>query len=217
MKKFFMLLLGLISCLCLLGCDKENGDANLVERGAREFTELGKNQTLVVGRNKYINTTDTTVEEKVLEYVSEQKYVLKRQSSNYSLPSNDYVMYLGAYYYWTVDSVIEEEILGDETTTKTITYSYIEFAEKDENILVKKTVETSKTYSYASAYITKPIKLEFELNGYFDSLSHLEEECPDLLKGINMNSTKKYYVDASSPTIKTFEYSQYTDTYYYFA
>lgn len=205
MKKLLALLLCLLSCFGLVACKGEGGNS---------LVSLGKDETLVVGEKKFVNVTDTTTQHSTLVYISRKEYVLHRSASSVGL--TDFVEYSDKFYYWGIEKEYDEQLLGTETIVSTITYSYLPFGQDYENILVKKTVETAKSFDHKGGEIEIKPDVKFVLNGYFSSIDTLRASCIELYNLLGDYETENYYIDVTAPDETTVSYEQFTDTYYYF-
>ena len=207
MKKSLVLLLCLGFCLVGSACsgDGEN------ERNA--FTALKAEETLRVGGSDIFKNIETTEEHaSYLTYTESIAYSLVR---SYYYNSVNYVEYNGYYYYWSVNEVKQERLLGNKTVKTSVDYSYLVYTE-NQNIAVQtvRTVETS--YDYEGGVIEIDLESEVELNGYFTSIGDMQEKCPELAKGIDLSIKRKYFVDVVTPIRKEYSTKTYTDTFYYF-
>ncbi len=201
MKKFVALILGVLSCFVFFACSSDY-----------TFVALNDNQTLVVGNSKYYNTTEEVTTTDSYTYIVETTFTLRRSSYRY----DDYVEYNGYYYYWDTEDVTATATLGKSTLKNTTKYYYLTYGADKENIRVKKVTETSKSYDYQGGFRTHNRTINYNLNGYFDSISNLEIVCPELLAKIDNVETKKYYVDTTTPNRISTNYYGGSDTYYYF-
>ena len=205
-KRWAALALAALCCGAFAACEKE------AEETGKSFTELKNGQTLVAAGEKYLNIVDEETEKDYLTYVSRVTYTLIKTSYSFE----DAVEYEGAYYYWKTDKIEDEYYLGTSKNKYTTQYSYLEYGQKEENIVIKCKLVEDKTVSYEGGWISLDRNVEIKLNGYFSDISSLKKLCPELLKKIDTSTRAEYYVDITIPTEISIEYKNYPNTYYYF-
>ena len=200
MKKAIAILILLTMSLFIFSCGRIN-----------KFTELENDEVLYVGANRrYMNYEDENTVEKLLTYTTKTKYELLRTYNDYNTNSVKYGEY---YYYWSKTTVSDTVSLGKETTKNTYKYSYLTYGE-NENIVVKTTVTTEKSYDFTGGFIEKDSEIEIDLNGYFSSREDLKEKCVDLYNQLDLNEKKQYFVDTEIPPI-TQSTKEELSTYFY--
>lgn len=208
MKKLIFLKTGMLLSLFLtLGCSKTNDSDNIPA-----LTELTSNQVLVIGTESFRNYEDITSSKSYLTQIIHYNYELLRTSNVYT-SSNKYVFYNNYYYYWNITPTTQDYLLGNKTVSTSYKYSYIIY-EDDVSLLLKTETIKKETFDYTSKWIDLPFNYYLDLNGYFASLNDLEIKCPDLLNLIDVDGTKKYYVDADSPVNVSKTTQKYSNTYY---
>ena len=200
MKKAIAILILLTMSLFIFSCGRIN-----------KFTELENDEVLYVGPSKrYMNHEDENTVENLLTYTTKTKYELFRSYNNYNTGSVKYGDY---YYYWSKTTETDTVSLGKETTKNTYKYSYLTYGE-NENIVVKTTVTTEKSYDFTGGFIEKDSEIEIDLNGYFSSREDLKEKCVDLYNQLDLNEKKQYFVDTEIPSI-TQSTKEELSTYFY--
>jgi hypothetical protein len=204
MKKTISIILFVAMLFCFVSCSAGP---------VKGYTDLKNNETLVVAGNKYFNSESSETKPQYLTYTKQVIYTLNR--SSYA-SSNDAVQYNSYYYYWTKETVTEQEKLGELTIKTKITYDYLTYGEENVNVNVRKAVSKEYDYSYDGGFVEKQFSHKENLRGYFTSLEKLEELCPELLEKIDTSGKAQYYVDVVTPEEVTYETRTYTDTYFYF-
>ena len=200
MKKTVAILILLTMSLFIFSCGRIN-----------KFTELENDEVLYVGANRrYMNYEDENTVEKLLTYTTKTKYELFRTYNTYNTGSVKYGDY---YYYWSKTTETDTVSLGKETTKNTYKYSYLTYGE-NENIVVKTTVTTEKSYDFTGGFIEKDSEIEIDLNGYFSSREDLKEKCVDLYNQLDLNEKKQYFVDTEIPPITQSTKEEHS-TYFY--
>ncbi|MBQ4510933.1 MAG: hypothetical protein II984_09425 [Clostridia bacterium] len=200
MKKAIAILILLTMSLFIFSCGRIN-----------KFTELENDEVLYVGANRrYMNYEDENTVENLLTYTTKTKYELLRTYNDYNTGSVKYGEY---YYYWRKTTETDTVSLGKETTKNTYKYSYLTYGE-NENIVVKTTVTTEKSYDFNGGFIEKDSEIEIDLNGYFSSREDLKEKCVDLYNQLDLNEKKQYFVDTEIPPI-TQSTKEELSTYFY--
>ena len=103
--------------------------------------------------------------------------------------------------------------LGNVTIKNTYKYSYLPYGE-NENVVVKTTVTTEKSYDFVGGFIERDSIIELDLNGYFSDRADLKEKCLDLYNLLDLEEKKQYFVDTEIPPI-TQSTSEEFSTYFY--
>lgn len=175
------------------------------------FTDLKKDEALFVGtEDTFVNLENTKKETVSLSYTVSVKYSLVRSSYEHS----NAIEYEGYYYYWNTAETTDEAILGNKTTTTTLTHSYLPYGQ-DENIVVRSETKTTTSYDYKGGWIEKDFSYELNLNNYFSNFAALKTACPELASKIDVSGKKKYYVDVTTPEKTYVQMETFESTYYY--
>ena len=201
MKKTLILLILTLTVFALASCAKSN-----------EFIALDKDEVLVIGNDQksFMNYEDETEEISTLNYTLSVTYTLQRYSYQ---RYGDEVYYKNYYYRWNTETCQETEMLGTKTVKQSYTYSYLPYGE-DEKIVVKATVSTNTSYDYEGGWVEKPVEVIINLNGYFSDISAIQTNCPELAEIISLESTRKYYIDTTTPD-EISSSKEFYNTYYY--
>lgn len=203
MKKLLLIFIALAMSFSIVACGSH-----------KEFVELGADKVLVIGNTgeRFMNHISENETVSTLTYALSVTHTLHRSSYSYST-NGSYVQHDGYYYYWDTETQYETEELGKKTTKNTFTYSYLPYGD-DENIAVKTTVLTEVSYDYSGGWIEKNVNVSTDLNGYFSSFAILKAACPELAEMIDVSTTRKYYVDVTTPK-SIYNDETYYNTYYY--
>jgi len=201
--------------LCLASCGtQDKGRVN-------EFIPLGNGESLNIGLNEsYTNWTDEETVEVYMDYVAYVTYSLNRvywPSYNGPVPDNYFLASTGSsyYFYWSVETVEETQLLGNKTAKTEYTYSYLPYNE-DNSIVVRTNAVTTYSYDYQGGFIEKEIEYIIDLNGYFISFDEVKESYPELANAAYTgNTSDKYYVKIDNSKDVYTDTNNFTNTYYY--
>ena len=208
MKKFLLICLALSMVLCLGACTSSATSSK------NKFVALEDDEILVVGSasKPFMNYENEQETIRTLSYTVSVTYTLQRSYHDYGY-QNDAVLYNNYYYYWSVDTQSATQELGTETVKKVYQYFYLPYGES-ENVVVKSVVRTQVSYDYDGGWVEKDVKVNTDLGGYFATFESLKAQCPELAEKIDVNTTRKYYVDTTTPDhVSTDE--KFYDSYYY--
>lgn len=221
-KKIFNFILAIcliLPCsLLFISCGKNdnNSNNNSTQNNTinyTKFTTLEQNQTLNIGTTlSFKNNQSSKTENYYLEYLNKVTFVLCRSSYQIGTES---VLYDGYYYYWDYETEFDNELVGTQTTTVTTTYSYLIYGE-NEHITVKSTTETAVTNDFNTKMISKAFTTEYQLFGYFASITELATACPELVKQLPTTTTIKHLIPTPETTYSYTE-DTYRNTYFYFS
>lgn len=205
MKKIIILLLCVCSVFAFVGCGESSTEMKTLAR-------LENNQTLCVDGKKMMNYTDKNITTEYLVYEKRASYTLMR-----SMNSNTNSIKVGDYYYYWVSNIVNEELeLGTKTTDITCEVYYLPYGNDAENIAVRHKITQNVTYGYEGGFKDMARIVDIDLNSYFESFDALKQQSKDLAALIDAETSKKYYVDVTTPTQVHYEEESYTNTYYYF-
>ncbi len=217
MKKLFA-----VTALLLLTCMLFSCGANFKNRDdnspvGNKMTQLKDNEALYVESVAipFVNTVNEVEAITTLTYTESIVYTLNRAYSSYSVPTQDHVEYDGYYYYWTADYNSVEETVGTKTTTTTTIYSYLPF-DQNKSIAVKADVHITTKFDYEGGWITKPIDVTYNFNGYFTDLGSIKEASLELYNLVDHATEKRYYIDTTSGIETKASFTNSYDGYYYF-
>lgn len=181
----------------------------------RNYVDLNKGEVLIVKNNdiRYTNTTVSITSDVVITYDVKREYTLNRSSSDRYSNS---VLYNGYYYYWTKEITTDKMIVGQSTTTVDKIYSYLPIGEDNLGLSVKTQTTTTTNYSFDSQWVSTPnVEISTDIIPYFNSLSDIKEECPDLYNQVDLEKTQKQYISGKSTKSVTVNFQDYQSSYYY--
>lgn len=200
------LILASVLCVFLVGgCSKNN-----IEEDYRTYQDIPTNMVLDVGGKKFSNTYESIDTKVYMDYISAKIHTLHRSSYE----TSNSVYHNGYYYYWQSENVYDSLLLGTKTETITKDYSYIIYGE-DTNISIKSKTTVITKYSYESTILEKEFTSTFDLNGYFESIDALKQDCPKLLENIEIKGKNVYPVSAKAKTEIFYEDNNYSQFYYF--
>lgn len=181
----------------------------------RNYVDLNKGEVLIVKNNdiRYTNTTVSITSDVVITYDVKRDYTLNRSSSDHYSNS---VLYNGYYYYWTKEITTDKMVVGQSTTTVDKVYSYLSIGEDNIGLSVKTQTTTTTNYSFDSQWISTPnVEISTHIISYFNSLSDIQKECPDLYNQLDLEKTQKQYISGKSTKSVTVNFQDYQSSYYY--
>lgn len=181
----------------------------------RNYVDLNKGEVLIVKNNdiRYTNTTVSITNDVVITYDVKRDYTLNRSSSD-RYPNS--VLYNGYYYYWTKEITTDKMLVGQSTTTVDRVYSYLSIGEDNLGLSVKTQTTTTTNYSFDSQWVSTPdVEISTHIISYFNSLSDIEKECPDLYNQLDLEKTQKQYISGKSTKSVTVNFQDYQSSYYY--
>ena len=170
----------------------------------RNYVDLNKGEVLIVKNNdiRYTNTTVSITNDVVITYDVKRDYTLNRSSSDRYSNS---VLYNGYYYYWTKEITTDKMIVGQSTTTV-----------DNIGLSVKTQTTTTTNYSFDSQWISTPnVEISTHIISYFNSLSDIKKECPDLYNQVDLEKTQKQYISGKPTKSVTVNFQDYQSSYYY--
>ena len=181
----------------------------------RNYVDLNKGEVLIVKNNdiRYTNTTVSITSDVVITYDVKRDYTLNRSSSDRYSNS---VLYNGYYYYWTKEITTDKMVVGQSTTTVDKVYSYLSIGEDNIGLSVKTQTTTTTNYSFDSQWISTPnVEISTHIIPYFNSLSDIQKECPDLYNQLDLERTQKQYISGKPTKSVTVNFQDYQSSYYY--
>lgn len=187
----------------------------------RNYVDLNKGEVLIVKNNdiRYTNTTVSITSDVVITYDVKRDYTLYRFSSDLYPNSDRYpdsVLYNGYYYYWTKEITTDKMVVGQSTTTVDKVYSYLPIGEDNLGLSVKTQTTTTTNYSFDSQWVSTPnVEISTHIISYFNSLSDIQKECPDLYNQLDLEKTQKQYISGKSTKSVTVNFQDYQSSYYY--
>lgn len=201
-KKGFLVL---ISSVSLFSCNNSL---------TRNYVDLNKGEVLIVKNNdiRYTNTTVSITSDVVITYDVKRDYTLNKSYDRYP----DSVLYNGYYYYWTKEITTDKMVVGQSTTTVDKIYSYLPIGEDNLGLSVKTQTTTTTNYSFDSQWISTPnVEISTHIISYFNSLSDIQKECPNLYNQVDLERTQKQYISGKPTKSVTVNFQDYQSSYYY--
>lgn len=180
----------------------------------RNYVDLNKGEVLIVKNNdiRYTNTTVSITSDVVITYDVKRDYTLNKSYDRYP----DSVLYNGYYYYWTKEITTDKMVVGQSTTTVDKIYSYLPIGEDNLGLSVKTQTTTTTNYSFDSQWISTPnVEISTHIISYFNSLSDIQKECPDLYNQLDLERTQKQYISGKPTKSVTVNFQDYQSSYYY--
>lgn len=180
----------------------------------RNYVDLNKGEVLIVKNNdiRYTNTTVSITSDVVITYDVKRDYTLNKSYDRYP----DSVLYNGYYYFWTKEITTDKMVVGQSTTTVDKIYSYLPIGEDNLGLSVKTQTTTTTNYSFDSQWISTPnVEISTHIISYFNSLSDIQKECPDLYNQVDLERTQRQYISGKSTKSVTVNFQDYQSSYYY--
>lgn len=180
----------------------------------RNYVDLNKGEVLIVKNNdiRYTNTTVSITSDVVITYDVKRDYTLNKSYDRYP----DSVLYNGYYYFWTKEITTDKMVVGQSTTTVDKIYSYLPIGEDNLGLSVKTQTTTTTNYSFDSQWISTPnVEISTHIISYFNSLSDIQKECPDLYNQVDLEKSQKQYISGKPTKSVTVNFQDYQSSYYY--